>query len=42
MAGKREFFDRQAKDQAEFERIRAYIENNPVKAEFVKILEQYL
>ena len=37
----KESYDHWVRDQAEFERIRLYIENNPVKAGLVKAPEQY-
>jgi REP element-mobilizing transposase RayT len=37
----KESHDHWVRDQAEFERIRLYIENNPVKAGLVKAPEQY-
>jgi REP element-mobilizing transposase RayT len=37
----KESYDHWVRDQAEFERIRVYIENNPVKAGLVKAPEQY-
>jgi REP element-mobilizing transposase RayT len=37
----KESYDRWVRNQAEFERIRAYIENNPVKAGLVQVPEQY-
>jgi putative transposase len=37
----KESYDHWVRDQTEFERIRAYIENNPVKAGLVEAAEQY-
>jgi putative transposase len=37
----KESYDHWVRDPAEFERIRAYIENNPVKAGLVRLSEQY-
>src|ERR1700680_4232718 len=37
----KESYDRWVRDEAEFERIRAYIENNPVKAGVVKSPEEF-
>jgi putative transposase len=37
----KESYDHWVRDEAEFRRIRAYIENNPVKAGLVKISEEY-
>jgi REP element-mobilizing transposase RayT len=37
----KESYDHWVRDQAEFERIKVYIENNPVKAGLVKAPEQY-
>jgi REP-associated tyrosine transposase len=37
----KESYDHWVRDQAEFERIRVYIENNPVKAGLVKVPKQY-
>jgi len=38
----KESYDHWVRDHAEFERIKVYIENNPVKAGLVKAPEQYL
>jgi REP element-mobilizing transposase RayT len=37
----KESYDHWGRDQAEFERIRVYIENNPVKAGLANVPEQY-
>jgi len=37
----KESYDHSVREQAEFKRIKVYIENNPVKAGLVKVPEQY-